>query len=151
MPRGSRFRIVFSRLHLLVRTGEENMAETETKTESAFGSFRKIGGIVAAVLQNRADLLALELQEEKYRLVEVLILVGIALALGMMALFVFTGVIIFAVPEAYRLWVACGLGVLYLLGIVMLASRIKRALKNQPFPESINQIKKDWECLTPPK
>lgn len=127
------------------------MAETETKAESTFGSFRKIGGMVAAVLQNRADLLALELQEEKYRLVEVLILVGIALALGMMALFVFTGVIIFAVPEAYRLWVACGLGVIYLLGIVVLWSRVKRVLKAQPFPETITQIKKDWECLTPPK
>jgi uncharacterized membrane protein YqjE len=69
----------------------------------------------------------------------------------MMALFVFTGVIIFAVSEAYRLWVACGLGVIYLLGIVALWSRIKKLLQNQPFPESINQIKKDWECLTPPK
>jgi len=127
------------------------MAETESTNGSVFASFRKIGGIVAAVLQNRADLLAVELQEEKYRLVEVLILVGVALALGMMALFVFTGVIIFAVPEAYRIWVACGLGVLYLLGIVALWSRIKKLLQNQPFPESINQIKKDWECLTPPK
>lgn len=127
------------------------MAETETKTGNAFGSFRKIGGIVAAVLQNRADLLAVELQEEKYRLVEVLILVGIALALGMMALFVFTGVIIFALPEAYRLWVACGLGVIYLMGIVVLWSRIKKVLRDQAFPETINQIKKDWECLTPPK
>jgi len=134
-----------------MRTGEKKMAETETKTESTFGAFRKIGGIVAAVLQNRADLLAVELQEEKYRLVEVLILVGIALALGMMALFVFTGVIIFALPEAYRLWVACGLGVIYLLGIVVLWSRIKKVLKDQPFPETINQVKKDWECLTPPK
>ena len=123
------------------------MAETETKTGNKFGSFRKIGGIVAAVLQNRADLLAVELQEEKYRLVEVLILVGIALALGMMALFVFTGVIIFALPEAYRLWVACGLGVIYLLGIVVLWSRIKKVLTEQPFPETINQVKKDWECL----
>jgi len=127
------------------------MAETETNTGNTFGSFRKIGGIVAAVLQNRADLLAVELQEEKYRLVEVLILVGIALALGMMALFVFTGVIIFALPEAYRLWVACGLGVIYLLGIVVLWSRIKKVLTEQPFPETINQVKKDWECLTPPK
>ena len=110
-----------------------------------------MGGIVAAVLQNRADLLAVELQEEKYRLVEVLVLVGIALALGMMALFVFTGVIIFAVPAAYRLWVACGLGVVYLLGIVVLWSRVKKVLKDQPFPETITQIKKDWECLTPPK
>jgi uncharacterized membrane protein YqjE len=126
------------------------MAETEP-TGSTFGTFRKIGGMVAAVLQTRADLLAVELQEEKYRLVEVLILVGIALALGMMALFVFTGVIIFAVPEAYRMWVACGLGVLYLLGIVVLWSRIKKVLKDQPFPETITQIKKDWECLTPPK
>ena len=110
-----------------------------------------MGGIIAAILQNRADLLAVELQEEKYRLVEVLILVGIALALGMMALFVFTGVIIFAVPEAYRLWVACGLGVFYLLGIFALWSRIKKLLQNQPFPETIDQIKKDWECLTPPR
>jgi uncharacterized membrane protein YqjE len=127
------------------------MTETETTTASTFGSFRKIGGMIAAVLQNRADLLAVELQEEKYRLVEVLILVGIALALGMMALFVFTGVIIFAVPEAYRIWVACGLGVLYLLGIVLLWSRVKKVLKAQAFPETITQIKKDWECLTPPK
>jgi len=129
----------------------DDMAETEIKTEGAFGSFRKIGGIIAAVLQNRADLLSVELQEEKYRLVEVVILVGIALALGMMALFVFSGVIIFAVPEAYRLWVACGLGVIYLLGIVVLWSRIKKVLKEQAFPETIGQIKKDWECLTPPK
>jgi uncharacterized membrane protein YqjE len=127
------------------------VAETETTTASAFGSFRKIGGMVAAVLQNRADLLAVELQEEKYRLVEVLILVGIALALGMMALFVFTGVIIFAVPADLRLWVACVLGVVYLLGIGVLGSRIKKVLKSQPFPETITQIKKDWECLTPPK
>jgi uncharacterized membrane protein YqjE len=127
------------------------MAESEPTSGGTFASFRKIGGIVAAVLQNRADLLAVELQEEKYRLVEVLVLVGIALALGMMALFVFTGVIIFAVPAAYRLWVACGLGVVYLLGIVVLWSRVKRLLQNQPFPETISQVKKDWECLTPPK
>jgi uncharacterized membrane protein YqjE len=127
------------------------MADSESTSTGAFASFRKIGGIIAAVLQNRADLLAVELQEEKYRLVEVLILVGIALALGMMALFVFTGVIIFAVPEAYRIWVACGLGVLYLLGIFALWSRIKKLLQDQPFPETIGQIKKDWECLTPPK
>jgi len=127
------------------------MAESEPTSGGTFASFRKIGGIVAAVLQNRADLLAVELQEEKYRLVEVLVLVGIALALGMMALFVFTGVIIFAVPAAYRLWVACGLGVVYLLGIVVLWSRVKNVLKDQPCPETITQIKKDWECLTPPK
>jgi uncharacterized membrane protein YqjE len=127
------------------------MAESEPTSGGTFASFRKIGGIIAAVLQNRADLLAVELQEEKYRLVEVLVLVGIALALGMMSLFVFTGVIIFAVPEAYRLWVACGLGVVYLLGIVVLWSRVKKLLQNQPFPETITQIKKDWECLTPPK
>jgi uncharacterized membrane protein YqjE len=127
------------------------MTDSEPTSTGPFSSFRKMGGIIAAILQNRADLLAVELQEEKYRLVEVLILVGIALALGMMALFVFTGVIIFAVPEAYRLWVACGLGVFYLLGIFALWSRIKKLLQNQPFPETIDQIKKDWECLTPPR
>lgn len=127
------------------------MADSESTSGGAFSAFRKIGGIIAAVLQNRADILAVELQEEKYRFVEVLILVGIALALGMMALFVFTGVIIFAVPDHYRLWVACGLGVLYLLGILLLWSRVKKLLQNQPFPETINQIKRDWECLTPPK
>jgi len=51
-------------------------------------------------------------------------------------------------PEAYRIWVACGLGVFYLLGILALWSRIKKLLQNQPFPETIGQIKKDWECLT---
>lgn len=127
------------------------MADSEPTSSGPSSPFRKIGGIIAAVLQNRADLFAVEMQEEKYRLVEVLILVGIALALGMMVLFVFTGVIIFAVPQAHRIWVACGLGVFYLLGIFALWSRIKKLLQNQPFPETITQIKKDWECLTPPK
>ena len=127
------------------------MAEPQPTSSGPFSSARKFAVLFAAVLQNRADLLALELQEEKYRLVELLILLGISLALGMMALFVFTGVLIFSVPETYRLWVACGLGLLYLAGIFFLWSRIKKILQNQAFPETITQIKKDWECLTPPK
>jgi len=73
---------VWSRLPVQFRTSQSKMADSEATSTGTFASFRKIGGIIAAVLQNRADLLAVELQEEKYRLVEVLILVGIALALG---------------------------------------------------------------------
>ncbi len=127
------------------------MANTETTPNGLVQSLSGFLRAVVGVLRNRAELLIVELQEEKYRLVELLILLGIGLLLGLMVLLLFTGILIFLFPESYRVYVASGLGIIYAAGIMMLVHPIKSRLQVEPFPETVNQVKKDWECLTPPR
>ncbi len=115
-----------------------------------FSSIRRLLDSVLATLQNRFELFALEIQEEKYRLVELLILVGVALFLGAVGLALLIGVGIFLAPENWRLGIAAALGGLCLLGVVIIAFRLKKRLKEPPFEDSIRQLRKDWQSLNPP-
>jgi uncharacterized membrane protein YqjE len=46
---------------------------------------------------------------------------------------------------------AAVLVLLYASGAAFLVMRIKRKLRDEPFSETMGQLKKDWECLTPPE
>lgn len=127
------------------------MADPETTNEGIFKSLKRIGGVLVSVLRNRVELFAIELQEEKHRQLELLFLTGSALVLGLLGLGLISGAIVFLFPESARLLAAGGLGVLYLCVMAWLLYRVKKRLPNQPFSETINQLKKDVECLTPPK
>src|SRR4029453_5619014 len=104
----------------------------------------------AGFLRIRTELFALEFQEERHKVVELLLLVGAAIFLGVAGLGLLSAVVVFAFPEPRRLAVAFGLAVLYILGVAGLLWRIRRRLRDEPFSETVNQLKKDWECLTPP-
>ncbi len=125
------------------------MAEPEETSPGLFKSLRRLVRTLAAVLQNRVELFAVELHEERHRLVEVLVLAGGALVLGTLAVVIFSGVLICLFAEPYRIYAALGLGVLYLGSAVILVFRLKRRLTAEPFAETLNQIKKDCECLAP--
>ena len=125
------------------------MAEFEDHPPGLFKSLRKLVTTLAAVLHNRVELFAVELQEERHRLIEVLVLAGGVLVLGTLAVLVFSAVLIFLFAEPYRIYAALGVGVLYLAAAAVLVVRLKRRLRGEPFEETLNQIKKDCECLTP--
>lgn len=127
------------------------MGEPEETTPGLLKSLRRLATTLVAVFQNRVELFAVELQEERHRLVDVLVLAGGALVLGTLAVAVFSAVLIFLFPEPYRIYAALGVGVLYLAGAAVLVARLKRRLRNEPFAGTLGQIKKDCECLTPPK
>jgi uncharacterized membrane protein YqjE len=99
-------------------------------------------------LRVRAELLAVEWQEERLRLTHVMLLgVGAAL-LGMMGLLLLTAIIIFLFPVELRLWAAGGLMLLYWLGAVGAWVKLRSLLDQQPFTETIEQTRKDAECLS---
>ena len=116
-----------------------------------FKSLRNLITTVAAVFQNRVELFAVELQVERHRLIEVLVLAGGVLVSGTLAVVVFSAVVICLFAEPYRIYAALGVGVLYLLVAAALVVRLKRRLRAEAFEETLKQIKKDCECLTPPK
>jgi len=97
--------------------------------------------------QNRAELFAVEFEEENDRLLRLVIFGVTALFLGFMTLMLLTATIIFSFPQADRIYAALGFGVLYLAGTVGVVFTIKGLLKKVPFAESLNQIKKDAELL----
>jgi uncharacterized membrane protein YqjE len=127
------------------------MVEPEETSPGLFKSLRRLATTLVAVFQNRVELFAVEMHEERHRLVEVLVLAGGALVLATLAVLVFSAVLICLFAEPYRIYAALGVGVLYVLGAVGLAVRLKERLRTEPFTETLNQIKKDCECLTPPE
>jgi len=107
---------------------------------------RKLGRTGLGALHNRGELLVVEWQEEKARLTGLLILAVALLFLGVLAMVMLMTTIIFLFPEQ-RLYIAAGFTVLYLTGAVLVWLRLKALLKQEPFAESLEQVKQDGVWL----
>jgi uncharacterized membrane protein YqjE len=104
---------------------------------------QKIGRTGLGLLHNRGELLMVELQEEKGRAI-LLLVAAIALSfLGILAILLVTGTIIFLVSEGARLYVAGAFAVLYAGGAVFAYFNIKSLLKRAPFGQTLTELKKD--------
>jgi uncharacterized membrane protein YqjE len=123
------------------------MIETDHQLPTLGRLARRTVSTCIGALENRAELLALEFEEENDRVMK-LVLFGVGgMFLGMMTVLLLTAVIIFLMPEPDRIWAALGFAVLYLAGAIGAGLVIKKLLKQTPFSESLNQIKKDAELL----
>jgi len=114
-----------------------------------FASLRRLGKTALGMLQNRLELFALELQEEKCWLVTVLLWSVAAIFCGVLAITVITLTIVVLSPENARPYVLIGLSVVYLVLAVITILRLKRQLKDRPppFEGSISELKKDLGSL----
>lgn len=113
------------------------------------GSARRLADNALAAVQTRIELFALELREEKTSAIELLIWVCTALFFSMMAVIALTVTIVLVFPPEKRVFVAGAFVFLYLIGAIWAFTRVKARLKNQstPFPETINEFKRDREWL----
>jgi uncharacterized membrane protein YqjE len=102
-----------------------------------------------AALQNRSELLQIELQEEKNRVVELFIWAGAVCILGMLFLLVLTATIILCASPEYRLWVAIAFCAIYLAGAVLAFLNLKALIKSASLPlaETMAEVRKDREWL----
>lgn len=108
---------------------------------------RRTASTIIGALQNRAELFAVEFEEENDRVLKMVLFgVGALFFLGMGVLLL-TGTIIFLVPEQYRVYAAGGFTLLYLGGGTVAALTVKGLVKKTPFTESLKQLKKDAEIL----
>jgi len=108
---------------------------------------QRLTSTTVGALHNRVELLAVELEEEKGRLLQmVLVAVGL-LSLVMMFRVTLTATVIFLFPEDYRIYALGGFTLLYLAGGVFALFVLKSTLKEKPFAETIRQVKKDAEWI----
>src|SRR4051812_13295294 len=92
---------------------------------------RRLASNGVGALQNRVELFALELREEKNQAVGVLIWVCIAGLCGLMALVAITAMVILFVPEDKRAYAAGGFAVLYVGLAVFALLRARARMKHE--------------------
>jgi uncharacterized membrane protein YqjE len=117
--------------------------EVDDKSPGLGHLLGRIGRTTLGIVRNRAELLAVEWQEEKERLSRLLILsVGMTF-LGVLAVGLITAFIIALIPADYRVWALGGFALVYLAACVWAWFGIRALLNKEPFAESIEQVRKD--------
>ena len=124
------------------------MDEKDASPPGILESLRRLGATALGTFQNRLELFAVELQEERLRLIEALLLMGIIAALGFFTLALAAAGIIFL------LWRQFGVAILFILsgvgliGTLLTAWRLRERFKDKPFlAGTLGELKKDREWL----
>ena len=124
------------------------MSASDERKQGVWGSLRRILDTLLAAAQNRIELFAVELQEEKCRLVEAMLCAVAVAAFGMMTLTLVTFAVVVAFWENGRLAALLGLSVLYLGATAWAWYALQTRLKNgTALSGTLDQLKKDRSCL----
>jgi len=125
------------------------MFDSQPASPGLFTSLRKLLDTGLGILQNRAELLVVEFQEEKDNAIGLTIWLMAALFFAIMTVIVLTVTIVLIFPEELRVYAAGGFALIYLIGAVWALLGLKTRLKNRPLPFSatLDEIKKDREWL----
>jgi uncharacterized membrane protein YqjE len=113
------------------------------------GSFRLLGDALIATLQDRLELVSVELQEEKLRLIQTFLWISAAVFAGMMAITFASLTLVYLCWESARLAALGGLTLLYTgaLGVIVVAFRRFLARQPKPFAATLEEIGEDRACL----
>jgi uncharacterized membrane protein YqjE len=113
------------------------------------GSLRQLGDGFLACVQDRFDLLAVEIQEEKFRLIQVFIWISAAVFSGMMALAFASLTVVYLFWESARLAALAGLALFYAAATVGIIAAFRRYIARQPRPFSATrqEIGEDRACI----
>jgi uncharacterized membrane protein YqjE len=127
------------------------MIDLERETSSGnsfglFGSFRRLGATAVGILQNRLELITIELKEEKSRAVSLGIAAAVAIFLGFMTVVSLMLTVTFIYWDQ-RVAVMGGFCGVFLVGALISFFLLKSKLKTPPFAETVAQLKKDRQWL----
>lgn len=113
------------------------------------GASDRLGGIAAQILQDRLELLALELREAKIRFVQVLILTCVGVVFFLLGLVLMVLVGLYVLTPQFRLYGLVVAAVASLLAGVTVFIAMRRRLERKPlaFDQSVTELKKDATCF----
>ena len=127
--------------------------ETESPDKPGFlGSFRALGDGLLTSAQDRLELLVVEWQEEKFRLVQTFIWVSAALFAGMLTVTFASITLVYFFWDSARLAVLAGLTLFYagITAAVIIAFRRYVARQPRPFTATLEELEEDRACIRPP-
>jgi uncharacterized membrane protein YqjE len=123
--------------------------DTSAPSSGLLGSLRSLTDSLLGSVQDRVQLLGVELQEEKQRLVQILVWLAAIVSLGFLALIFASLVLVLAFWDTARLAIVVGLAVGYLVGLIVLVISFKRYLARQPAPfkATLSELRDDRACI----
>jgi len=126
----------------------------ETRPSSPPGlvdSLRSLGDGLIASVQDRIALFAVELQEEKFRLVQTFVWISAAVFTGMMTVMFASLTLVYLFWETSRLAVLGGLTLLYAGALVAIIVAFRRFVARQPVPfaATFDELGEDRACIQP--
>ena len=115
-------------------------------------SFRLLGESLLAGVQDRVELVSVELQEEKFRLIQTFCWISAAMFASAMALTFASLTLVYLFWDTARLAVLVGLTGVYACaaGAIVLAFRRYLARQPRPFAATIEELKEDRACIPKP-
>lgn len=114
-------------------------------------ALRSFGDGLLASAQHRLKLFTVELQEEKFRLIQIFVWVSAVVFTGMMAITFASITLVYFFWEGARLAVLGGLTVVYTGALVAVILAFRRFIARQPdpFEDTLQQIEEDRACIRP--
>ncbi len=114
------------------------------------GAAGRYGGIAAQILQDRLELLALELREAKIHLVQALFLACMGVVFSLFGLLLLILAVLYLLPPGWRLFGITGAAVASLLAGTAVFIVLCRHLGRKPlaFAQSLAELKKDATCCS---
>lgn len=114
-------------------------------------SLADLGDNLIGTLQERIELVSVELQEEKYRLIQLIIWMSAAVFAGVMTLSFATLTIVYLFWESARLGVLAGFTMFYGAALAWVIVLLRRSFAQpRPFETTIKTLKEDRECIRKP-
>lgn len=126
--------------------------DTQTPGPSGLlGSLRGFADGLVGTVQDRIELLSVELQEEKHRLIQISIWISAIVMLAMLASIFASVAVLIVFWDTARVTVAITLASAYALGLigVVLGFRAYLARQPKPFAATLGEIKEDRACIQP--
>ena len=123
-------------------------SEIDNAAPGLMASVKRLLRSVAATIRNRVELLAVELQEERLRLVDALLLAAVIVVFGLLTLVMLTFTVLLLAGEEHRLAMAAVITGVYLLVTLGAFWRLRTKLKNwQAFSATRAELRKDCAWL----
>jgi len=113
------------------------------------GSLRALADGLLATAQERLELFGVELQEEKFRLIQTIVWISAAIFAGGMAITFASITLVYLFWESARLAVLGALTLFYSGALVVAIVAFRRHLARQPrpFAASLQEIQNDRACI----
>lgn len=128
------------------------MESTTTDKVSFLSSIRSLGCSLLTLLKDRIELISVELQEEKLRLIQIFAWISAIVFTAFMAIAFASFTLVYLFWESARLSVLTGLSVFYVVALLIIIISFRRFLEHQPkpFAGSIEEINEDLTHVSDP-
>jgi len=126
------------------------MAVKTQASRGLFATLKELGNGLLATVKDRVELVSIEFQEEKMRLIQTFIWISAAVFTAIMAITFASLTVVYLFWERSRLEVLAGLAILYIVACTIILVRFRSYLARQPRPFSatIEEIGEDQQlCI----